>query len=75
MKANKDNCTYIKEQRQVYLFVQHIPQAVEFPTHPNCLTVPGKVSAMLTGKKFVTFAGGCAPEASTLPPVTVSQIF
>ena len=22
MKANKDNCTYIKEQRQVYLFVQ-----------------------------------------------------
>ena len=22
MKANKDDCTYIKEQRQVYLFVQ-----------------------------------------------------
>jgi hypothetical protein len=22
MKANKDDCTYIKEQRQVYIFVQ-----------------------------------------------------
>ena len=26
-------------------------------------------------KKFVTLAGGCAPEASTLSPVTVSQFF
>jgi hypothetical protein len=26
--------------------------------------------ATLNGKKFVTLAGGCAPEASTLPPVT-----
>ena len=26
-------------------------------------------------KNFVTLAGGCVPEASTLPPVTVSQIF
>ena len=26
------------------------------------------------GKKFVTLAGGCMLEASTLPPVTVSQI-
>ena len=30
--------------------------------------------ATLNGKKFVTLAGGCAPEASTLPPVTVSHI-
>ena len=27
------------------------------------------------GKKFATLTGGCAPEASTLPPVTVSRIF
>jgi hypothetical protein len=33
------------------------------------------VCATLNGKKFVTLAGGCAPEASTLPPVTVSRIF
>jgi hypothetical protein len=27
------------------------------------------------GKKFATLTGGCTPEASTLPPVTVSRIF
>jgi hypothetical protein len=39
------------------------------------LTDQNKVWAILTGKKFATLAGGCAPEASTLPPVTVSRIF
>jgi hypothetical protein len=33
------------------------------------------VCATLNGKKFATLAGGCAPEASTLPPATVSRIF
>ena len=32
-------------------------------------------STLTHRKKFVTLAGGCAPEASTLPPVTVSRIF
>ena len=27
------------------------------------------------GKKFATLTGGCVPEASTLPPVTVSRFF
>ena len=46
------------------------------------ITVPSKVCAPQVGfisagsknvrKKIVTLAGGCAPEASTLPPVTVS---
>ena len=55
-----------------------------------CITVPGKVHAPIFShnccswlnlawvkicqNKFVTLAGGCAPEASTLSPVTVSQI-
>ena len=57
----------------------------------SCITVLGKVYAPLFShkrcswlnfawikkcqKKIVTLAGGCAPEASTLPPVTVSRIF
>ena len=32
-------------------------------------------STLTHRKKFATLAGGCAPEASTLPPVTVSPIF
>ena len=39
------------------------------------ITVPSKVCATLAGIFFVTLAGGRAPEASTLPPVTVSQFF
>ena len=31
-------------------------------------------STLTQRKKFATLAGGCAPEASTLPPVTVSRI-
>ena len=32
-------------------------------------------STLTHRKKFATLSGGCAPEASTLPPVTVSRIF
>ena len=32
-------------------------------------------STLTHRKKIATLAGGCAPEASTLPPVTVSQFF
>ena len=32
-------------------------------------------STLTQRKKFATLAGGCAPEASTLPPVTVSRFF
>jgi hypothetical protein len=39
------------------------------------LNVLSKVCATLNGIIFVTLAGGCALEASTLPPVTVSRIF
>ena len=37
------------------------------------MTLYGSISSHR--KKFATLAGGCAPEASTLPPVTVSRIF
>ena len=41
---------------------------------PGCLSVPIKFWQKDDWKKFMTLAGGCVPEASTLPPVTVSRI-
>jgi hypothetical protein len=44
-----------------------------YVTHGVCLSAPIKTED--NWKKLVTLAGGCAPEASTLPPVTVSRFF
>ena len=54
-------------------------EIVPFPVLCTCRTSFDKLRQLektkTTGKKFVTLAGGCEPEVSTLPPVTVSQIF